>query len=147
MKTLEGQWFYQSFTSNAAFADRLAGPTSPPNVLRPAQLAAPWTPRSPMEFTTDSAGVVKGSAKLGQLTVEITGEIIPVVPPIDGHAANGLPEGIKLTVTFPQTKSVYELQGYFIESCNCIVGTVVSVANDIGLQPVGTSGPFVLVKA
>ena len=73
MKELQGKWNYQSFCSFAAVADRSAGPNAPPTVMRPALITGPWTPPSVMEFATDLAGKVTGSAELGPLKFMITG--------------------------------------------------------------------------
>jgi len=144
MKELKGEWNYQSFCSFAAVADRSAGPTAPPHVLRPAQSAAPWTPASIMQFETHSGGKVTGTANLGPIEFAIEGVITPPAAGIPARAAPSLPEGIELTVTVASTGSVYKLRGYFLTGSNHIVGTVVGISNDLGLQPVGTSGPFVL---
>jgi len=68
----------------------------------------------------------------------------PAVAGIADRAANPLPEGIDLVVTVEKTGSVYNLRGFFLAGSNHIVGTVVAISNDLGLQPAGTSGPFVL---
>ena len=141
MKELQGKWNYQSF---AAVADRSAAPPAPPTVIRPALITGPWTPPSIMEFATDSAGKVTGSAELGPLKFTITGAITPAVAGIPNRAANPLPEGVELVVTVERTGSVYNLRGFFLAGSNHIVGTVVAISNDLGLQPAGTSGPFVL---
>jgi hypothetical protein len=144
MKELQGKWNYQSFCSFAAVADRSAAPNAPPTVMRPALITGPWTPPSVMEFATDLAGKVTGSAELGPLKFMITGAITPAVSGIADRAANPLPEGIDLVVTVEKTGSVYNLRGFFLAGSNHIVGTVVAISNDLGLQPAGTSGPFVL---
>lgn len=99
-----------------------------------------------MEFSTDASGVVTGSAKLGPYDFKIKGEITRPEAPIADRGAGALPEGVYLRITVP-TKSgeaEYRLQGYFLTDSNHIVGTVVAVSNDLGFQPDGTSGPFVL---
>jgi hypothetical protein len=97
-----------------------------------------------MEFVTDAAGKVTGSAELGPLKFTIVGSITPAVGGIPERAANPLPEGVELVVTVPATGSVYNIRGFFLEGSNHVVGTVVAICNDLGLQPAGTSGPFVL---
>jgi hypothetical protein len=97
-----------------------------------------------MEFATDSAGKVTGIAELGPLKFAITGAITPAVAGIPERAANPLPEGVELVVTVDRTGSVYNLRGFFLVGSNHIVGTVVAISNDLGLQPAGTSGPFIL---
>jgi len=141
MKELKGKWHYQSFCSFAAVVDRS---TARPDVMRPALLAGPWTPPSIMEFVTDSAGKVTGSAKLGPLEFTIVGSVTPAVDGIPERAANSLPEGVELVVTVPSKGSAYHLRGYFLADSDHVVGTVVAISNDLGFQPAGTSGPFVL---
>jgi hypothetical protein len=147
MKKLEGKWNYQSFCSFAAVADRSAVPPSPPTVLRPQLLAGPWAPPAIMEFETDSNGKVTGKTELGPLKFEISGSITPAISGIPDRAANPVPEGIELVVTVPKTDSVYNIRGFFLADSNHIVGTVVAISNDLGMQPAGTSGPFVLYPA
>ncbi len=144
MNELKGKWNYQSFCNFAAVADRSAPPPARPTVIRPALIAGPWTPPSIMEFSTDSAGKVTGIAELPPLKFAITGSITPAVAGIPERAAPGLPEGIELVVTVDLTGAVYHLRGFFLVGSNHIVGTVVAISNDLGLQPAGTSGPFIL---
>lgn len=141
MKELQGKWNYQSFCSFAAVVDRT---TSRPDEKRPALVAGPWTPPSVMEFVTDAAGKVTGSAKLGPIEFKITGSVTPAVDGIPERAANSLPEGVELVVTVESKGAVYKLRGYFLAGSDHIVGTVVAISNDLGFQPAGTSGPFVL---
>ena len=136
-KELQGKWNYQSFVSVPAVVDE--SKPLPPNELSPALIAGPWTRPSEMEFATDSAGNVTGTAKLGPLEFKITGSIKPAV--------DGLPEGVELAVTVAMTSSVYNLRGYFLKDSDHIVGTVVAISNDLGHRAVGTSGPFVLYPA
>jgi len=89
-----------------------------------------------MEFATDGSGKVTGNAKAGSFEFKIDGSVKP--------AANGIPEGVELTVTVESIAAEYNLRGFFLTDSDHIVGTVVSIGNDLGLQPVGTSGPFVL---
>ena len=97
-----------------------------------------------MTFETDSSGQITGSAELGSLKFSITGSIVPAVGGIPERAASPLPEGVELVVTVQATGSVYHLRGFFLEGSNHLVGTVVAISNDLGFQPAGTSGPFVL---
>lgn len=103
-----------------------------------------WTPPSVMEFATDAEGKVTGSAELGPLKIKITGSITPAAAGIPERSANPMPEGVELVIVAEQTGSVYNLRGYFVQGSNHVVGTVVAISNDLGLQPPGTSGPFVL---
>lgn len=133
MKDLQGKWNYQSFCSLTAIVDRAK---SPPEIKRPALIAGPWTPPSVMEFVTDASGKVTGNAKLGQLEFKIDGSVKP--------AADNIPEGVELVVTVERVAAVYNLRGFFLANSDHIVGTVVSIGNDLAYQPIGTSGPFVL---
>ena len=133
MKELQGKWNYQSFCSFAANVDRTK---NPPDVKRPALVAGPWTPPSVMEFVTDASGEITGSAKLGPYEFKISGSVRPVV--------DSIPEGVELVVTVESTATVYNLRGYFLTNSDHVVGTVVAISNDLGFQPAGTSGPFVL---
>jgi hypothetical protein len=146
MAALNGKYNYQSFVANAAVADRSAGLDVPPKVIRPPQLAALWTPSSLIEFCTE-AGLVTGSGKLGPLEVKIDGKITAAEAPILDRAANPLPEGVELTITIPGTRASYRLRGYFLKDSDHVVGTVVAISGDLGLQPDGTSGPFILYPA
>lgn len=144
MRTLQGKWNYQSFCSSGAVADRSAPTPNPPMVLRAPLVAAPWTPASIMEFATDPEGKISGSANLGPIEFKIIGSITPALEGLPERAAAPLPEGVDLVVTVAATGSVYNIRGYFLPDSNHIVGTVVAIANDLGLQPPGTSGPCVL---
>ncbi len=139
MKKLQGNWNYQSFVSVPADVDRTKPPTDPEHIKRPALIASAWTPPSVMEFATDADGHITGTANLGPIVFDITGDIKPAV---DGW----IPEGIELVVTVAITSSVYHLRGYFLKDSDHIVGTVVAISKDLAFQPhpVGTSGPFVL---
>jgi hypothetical protein len=136
MKELQGKWNYQSFIALPAIVDRTQ---SPPDIKRAALIAAPWTPPSIMEFSTDSAGKVLGSAKLGLIEFRITGSVT--------IASDSIPEGIELTITVERTSTAYLLRGYFLNNSDHIVGAVVAISNDLGFQPPGSSGPFVLYPA
>lgn len=97
-----------------------------------------------MEFSTDSEGNISGRAELGPIEFSITGAITPVLDGIPERGASPLPEGVELVVTVAATGSVYNIRGYFLDGSDHIVGTVVAISNDLGLQPAGTSGPFIL---
>jgi len=135
VKELQGKWNYQSFCSFAANVDRTK---NPPDVKSPALIAGPWTPPSVMEFVTDASGKVTGNAKLGPFEFKIGGSVKPAV--------DSIPEGVELVVTVERVAAVYNLRGFFLANSDHIVGTVVSIGNDLGFQPVGTSGPFVLYQ-
>jgi hypothetical protein len=133
MKEIQGKWYYQSFCQFAADVDRSK---SPPEVKRPPLIAGPWTPPAVMELVTDAAGNVTGTAKLGPIEFKISGSVKPV--------SDKIPEGIELVVTVEKFAAVYKLRGFFLANSDHIVGTVVAISNDLGFQPDGTSGPFVL---
>ncbi|MCY2967857.1 MAG: hypothetical protein NT069_30220 [Planctomycetota bacterium] len=133
MSELQGKWYYQSFCPFAADVDRTK---SPPELKRQALIAGPWTPTSIMEFKTDSSGIVSGTAKLGPYEFKITGSVKP--------AAGNIPDGIELVVTVEKSSTVYNLRGFFLANSDHVVGSVVALSNDLGYQPAGTSGPFVL---
>ena len=95
-----------------------------------------WTPPSVMEFVTDASGKVTGNAKLGQLEFKIDGSVKP--------AADNIPEGVRTRRDCGTCCSVYNLRGFFLANSDHIVGTVVSIGNDLAYQPIGMSGPFVL---
>ena len=138
-RALRGQWYYQSFVARPAEVD---SSQTPPKVERPPLIAAPWTPRVVMELTTDADGKVTGSGTLGPFEVEITGAVTPAAGPSPDGVR--LPAGVELVVTVKQRGATYNLRGYFLADSDHVVGTVVSLGNDLGFQPAGTSGPFVL---
>jgi hypothetical protein len=133
---LNGKWWYQSFCPLAAVVDN---ETTPPLVSVPAQIAGPWTPASIMELKTDENGKVTGTAKLGPIDFTISGSVT--------HAIDKIPEGIELVVVVEKFSAVYNLRGFFLANSDHIIGTVVAINNDLGWQPVGTSGPFVMFPA
>lgn len=133
MSNLDGMWFYRSFCPHGGNGDT------------PPQIAAPWAPPGQLQATTDAAtGKVTGSLKFAPgVELVVSGAITP--------AAGQMPEGIELTGE--NSAAAYNIRGYFIQvstgpGCGpVIVGTVVAVRNDLAKQPVGTSGPFVLIPA
>ena len=129
MASFKGKWIYYSFCPRSGTDD------SPP------QIAAPWAPQGKLNVTSDAAtGKVTGTLKFAPgVELAINGSITP--------AADNLPEGIELTGE--GLSSVNSIRGYFIPGSAgpVIVGTVVAVRNDLAKQPVGTSGPSVLVPA
>jgi hypothetical protein len=133
MASLDGTWVYNSFCPQSGTKDT------------PPQIAAPWAPTAELQASTDAeTGKVTGTLKFpGGVELAVSGAITP--------AAGRLPEGIELTGENPM--AAYNIRGYFIPgsagpaSGPVIVGTVVAVRNDLLKQPVGTSGPFVLIPA
>ena len=98
--------------------------------------------RAVLELTTDADGAVTGSGTLGPYDFEITGTVTPAAEPFPDGVR--LPDGVELVVTAEQVGATYNLRGYFLADSDHVVGTVVSLGNDLGFQPAGTSGPFVL---
>lgn len=136
MKQIQGKWYYQSFCQFAADVDRSK---TPPEVKRPPLIAGPWTSPTPpaiMEFVTDAAGNVTGTAKLGPIEFKIGGSVKP--------GGDQILEGVELSVTVEKFAAVYKLRGFFLANSDHIVGTVVAISNDLNFQPDGTSGPFAL---
>ena len=133
MTSLDGAWGYNNFCPQRGTED-----TKP-------QIAAPWAPPGQLHAATDAAtGKVTGTLKFAPgVELEVSGSITP--------AADKVPEGIELTGE--NAAAAYNIRGYFItgsagpDSGPVIVGTVVAVRNDLAKQPVGTSGPFVLIPA
>jgi hypothetical protein len=130
MGALNGRWSYRSFCPLAA-TDKF-----------PAQIAGPWTRVLVMELATEG-DKVSGSAAIGPgASLRINGSVTPAVLDAPG-GRELLPEGVELVVD-GVAGAVYNLRGFFTPGSDHIVGTVVAVSNDLGRQPVGTSGPFVL---
>lgn len=135
MSKLQGKWNYRSFCPFPAMTDRTR---TPPVVSRLPLMAGPWTPPLTMELVTDASGKVTGSATRGPLRATIEGAV--------KTETDGVPETVELAVTVEggPAAAVYHLQGCFLADSDHIVGTVVSLGNDLAMQPTGTSGPFAL---
>jgi hypothetical protein len=71
------------------------------------------------------------------VALKLTGRITP--------GTDQLPPSVELTGE--GLSAVYKIKGFFIPGSDHVVGTVLSLANDLGKQPVGTVGPFVLIPA
>lgn len=101
-------------------------------------MAGPWTPPLTMELVTDASGKVTGSGMILSLRADIEGVV--------KAATGGVPETVELSVTVAggAAAAVYHLQGCFLADSDHVVGTVVSLGNDLAMQPIGTSGPFAL---
>jgi hypothetical protein len=136
---INGKWWYQSFCPLAAIVDRTQ---SPPKVQLSAQIAGPWTPSTIMEFKTE-ADKIAGSAKLGSYTFKINGSLTPVID----STGFKIPKGFELTIVVDGIPTEYKLRGFFLINTKHLVGTVVAIRNDLGGQPDGTSGPFLLFPA
>lgn len=131
MATLNGKYFYRSFTSRAG--------TAVPSV-KP-EIAAPWTPPGVLEVATDENGKVAGTLSFPGYTptvFTVTGSVTP--------ATGDTPEGILLKGE--ASFAVYDIRGFFLadRGSDHVIGTVVAIQNDLGLspRPNGTSGPFYL---
>ena len=116
---------------------------TPPEVERPPLIAAPWTPRAVLELTTDAEGAVTGSGTLGPYEFEIAGAVTPAAGPSPDGVE--LPAGVELVVTEKRSGAIDHLRGDFPADSDHVVGTVVSLGDDLGLPPAGTSGPFVFL--
>jgi hypothetical protein len=130
MKQLTGKWQYESFCARAGSA------TAQP------QIAAPWVTRGSLTAETDDSGNVTGKISFGPgIDLAVNGCIT--------EASGDLPDGVDLTGE--GLSAIYRLRGYFVQGsmrtglgAPIIVGTVMSVQNDLAKQPPGASGPFVL---
>jgi len=125
---LKGKWSYRSFRHD-------------PIVVKDGQvegdpaLAIPWSPPGVLEVDTNEAGEVTGKLTFApEVVLDIKGCIIP--------ATDITPTSVELTGVFHA--SINKITGVFIPGSDHIVGTILSMANDLGKQPVGTAGPFVL---
>jgi hypothetical protein len=93
-----------------------------------------------LEVDTSSAGEITGKLTFSQeVVLDIKGRIIP--------GNDKTLASIELIGEFRD--SVTKAKGFFIPDSDHIVGTILSIKNDMVKQPVGTVGPFVLfpVKA
>lgn len=130
MSALNGSWVYRSFCPARGTKERAP------------QITAPWSPQGLMELTTSATGDVYGTLTFAngtpfEVKLAIRGSIT---------AAQGdLLEGVELVGEGPR-ESITKLRGYFVAGAFvAVVGTVVAVQNDLALQPIGTSGPFILL--
>jgi hypothetical protein len=131
-RILNGRWHYRSFRHEPILV-------KDGNVDRNPQLATPWAPLGELNANANDAGEVMGTLKFTPpgVAVKITGHITP--------ATDKLPASVELTGEMLPT--VYKIKGFFITGSDNLVGTVMSVANDLAKQPVGTAGAFVLYPA
>lgn len=128
-ETLKSKWSYRSFRHDPIVVEEGQVKGSP-------ELAVPWSPPGVLEVDVNDAGEISGKLMFTpQVVLDIKGCIIP--------ATDKTPRGIELTGVFKS--SVNKIKGFFIPGSDHIVGTILSTANDLGKQPVGTVGPFVLV--
>ena len=131
-ETLKGRWYYRSFRHDPILVKDGKVDGNP-------QLATPWAPLGELDASTNEAGEVTGRLTFTPpgVALKITGRMTP--------ATDKLPASVELTGEMLPT--VYKIKGFFIPGSDHIVGTVLSVANDLAKQPVGTVGSFVLYPA
>jgi hypothetical protein len=133
-KRLKGKWHYHSFRNSIEVKDGKIG--------KDTQLAIPWASHGKLDGNTDEAGEVTGTLMSPTgLPFKITGHITP--------AAGKLPASVEFIAetTVEGRLTVYRMKGFFIPGSDHVVGTVLSVENDLANQPVGTAGAFVLFPA
>jgi hypothetical protein len=132
-ETLKGIWSYRSFRHDPIVVKDGHIEGNP-------ELAVPWSPPGILEVDTDTAGEVTGKLTFTpEIVLDIKGRILP---------GNGnTPASVELTGEFHT--SVTKVKGFFIPGSDHIIGTILSIKNDLTNQPVGSAGPFVLfpVKA
>lgn len=127
-ETLKGKWTYRSFRHDPIIVKDGHVEGNP-------ELATPWSPPGVLEVDTSEAGEITGKLTFTEeVVLDIKGRVIP--------ATDKAPASVELTGEFHS--SVNKLKGFFIPGSDHIVGTILSIADDIGKQPVGTAGPFVL---
>lgn len=127
-ETLKGKWSYRSFRHDPIVVKDGHVEGNP-------ELAKPWLPQGVLEVDTNEAGEITGKLIFTkEVVLDIKGRIIP--------ASDQAPASVELTGEFHS--SVNKLKGFLIPGSDHIVGTILSIADDIGKQPIGTAGPFVL---
>ena len=132
-ETLKGQWSYYSFRHDPIMVKdgRVDG--------KP-ELALPWALGGKLDVDTGERGEVTGMLTFAPgAALKITGRITA--------ATDRSPASVELTGEGVGVPAVYKIKGFFIPGSDDVVGTVLSVANDLAKQPVGTAGPFVLSPA
>ena len=129
--TLNGKWHYRSFRHEPIVVKDGQVQGNP-------ELAMPWSPPGVLEAITNEVGEVTGEltfALAPGLVLKVSGKIVPAT---DKHPAS-------VELTGEAGPSVNKIKGFFIPESDHVVGTIMSVANDLLKQPNGTLGPFVLV--
>ena len=132
---LNGRWAYRSFRH---------GPISVKDgkVEGAPQLALPWTPVGDFDAATNDAGEVTATLTFGPgVVLQVAGKITSA-----GTTPAGEERPAAMEVTGEGRGSHYAIKGFFVTD-DCVVGTVLCTANDLAKQPVGTAGPFVLLRA
>ena len=131
-EALNGKWSYRSFRHDPIVVKNGAVDGNP-------ELATPWSPPGVLEVTTSETGEVKGTLTFPPgIALKVSGRIIP--------AAGKVPAAVELIGEggLASTPSVNKIKGFFIPESDHVIGTIMSVANDMLKQPNGTLGPFVL---
>jgi hypothetical protein len=138
-ETLKGKWAFRSFHHEPIVV-------KDGHVAGDPDLAEPWTPPGTLVVDTDERGEVTGKLTFPPGAVlAITGRIIPAKPATSTTLE--VPAGVELTGTGVGLPAVYEVKGFFVPGSDHVVGTVLSMANDLARQPVGTAGAFALFPA
>jgi hypothetical protein len=135
-EALESRWSYYSFCHDPIVVKDGKVEGNP-------QLAIPWAPPGELVHKTDEAGEITGT-----LTFPLAGLALK----IKGHmtsATDKFPASVELTgeVTINGLPTMYKIKGFFVPGSSHVVGTVLSMANDLAKRPVGTVGAFVLFPA
>jgi hypothetical protein len=128
-ETFKGKWSYRSFRHDPIVV-------KDGHVDGEPELATPWSPPGVLEVDTNEMGEVTGKLTFApEVVLDIRGHVIP--------STDKTPAAVELTGEFHT--SVNKIKGFFIPGSDHIVGTILSVANDLAKRPVGTVGPFVLL--
>lgn len=121
--TLDGRWYYRSFRQ------------APPAAAECGPELLPWSPPGVLELSTGECGELMGTLRFTpEVTLRVWGRVVP--------ASDTCPAAVEFTGS--GLGSVNELKGYLVPGSDHIVGTIVCTQGDLGRQPDGTSGPFVL---
>jgi hypothetical protein len=130
-ETFKGKWSYRSFRHDPITVKNGQVDGNP-------QLAMPWAGPGMLEIDTDAAGAVTGTLTFApNVALKVTGRVVP--------SADNLPPSVELVGE--GHSAIYKIKGFFIPGSDHVVGTVLSLANDLAGQPVGAVGPFVLIPA
>lgn len=141
-ETLKGKWSFRSFRHDPIVV-------KDGHVAGEPELAKTWTPPGTLIVETGERGDVKGTLTFhlprppgAEVSLTITGSITP--------ATAEDPAFVELIGESPPTAprpAVYEVKGVFVPGSDHVVGTVLSMANDLAGKPVGTAGAFALFPA
>lgn len=126
--SLNGKWSYRSFRNELI-------EVSNGELVGTPQLAVPWAPPGELEVSTDKNETISGTLTFRPgVTLTVQGKLI--------SATDKLPAGVDLMGE--GLSAVYKIRGQFIPGSDHVVGTVICLTNDLGKQPDGTWGWFVL---